>query len=70
MEHHLKEWLADENCGYSNIEDRKKAYQSVTAERLNLVANEILMKENLTVTLKGQKKKVDIGALEALIQNL
>lgn len=57
-------------CGYSDIEDRKAAYQNVTAERLNRVANEILTKENLTVTLKGQKKKVDIGALEALIRNL
>ena len=57
-------------CGYSNIEDRKAAYQNVTAERLGIVANEILTKENLTVTLKGQKKKVDISALEALIQNL
>ena len=57
-------------CGYSDIEDRKAAYQNVTAERLNRVANEILAKENLTVTLKGQKKKVDISALEALIQKL
>ena len=57
-------------CGYSTIEERKAAYQNVTAERLNQVANEILKKENLTVTLKGQKKKTDIGALEALIQKL
>ena len=57
-------------CGYSNIEDRKSAYQNVTVDRLNQVANEILRKENLTVTLKGQKKKVDVSALEKLIKNL
>ena len=57
-------------CGYSNIEDRKAAYQNVTVDRLNQVANEILRKENLTVTLKGQKKKVDVSALEKLIKNL
>ena len=57
-------------CGYSNIEDRKAAYQNVTVPRLNQVANEILRKENLTVTLKGQKKKVDVTMLEELIKNL
>lgn len=57
-------------CGYADVEERKAAYQGVLAERLNQVANEILKKENLTVTLKGQKKKVDIDALEALIKNL
>jgi len=58
------------DCGYANIEDRKEAYQSVTVERLNQVANEILRKENLTVTLKGQKKKVNISELETIIKNL
>ncbi len=57
-------------CGYENIEDRKETYRKVTADRLNQVANEILKKENLTVTLKGQKKKVDIEALETLIKEL
>lgn len=58
------------DCGYETIEDRKAAYQNVTAERLNQVANEILKKENLVVTLKGQKKKVDLERLETMIQNL
>lgn len=54
-------------CGYESIEDRRKAYQSVTPERLSQVANEILRKENLVVTLKGQKKKIETERLEALL---
>ena len=57
-------------CGYENIEDRKEAYRGVTAKRLNQVANEILRKENLTVTLKGQKKKINTDELEKLVKNL
>ncbi len=57
-------------CGYQSVEDRKNAYKEVTAERLNQVVSEILRKENLVVTLKGQKKKVDIEALENVIQGL
>lgn len=57
-------------CGYEDIEARKAAYQNVTVDRLNQVANEILRKENLVVTLKGQKKKVDLIKLEEIIKTL
>ena len=57
-------------CGYASIEDRKSAYRNVTPERLSQVADEILRKENLVVTLKGQKKKVNLEELEMLIAEL
>ncbi|MBE5956023.1 MAG: insulinase family protein [Lachnospiraceae bacterium] len=57
-------------CGYADIEERRQAYQKVSAERLNQVADEILRRENLTVTLKGQKKKINLAELEEIIKKL
>lgn len=54
------------DCGYQSIEDRKNAYESVTVDRLKEIANEILTKENLVVTLKGQKKKIDLDKIREL----
>lgn len=56
--------------GYKNIEDRLEKYSSVTPERLLAVAKEIFRPENLTLTLKGNKKKIDTGRLEDLIKSL
>jgi hypothetical protein len=58
------------DCGYRSIEDRKAAYKKVTPNRLKQVAQEILCGKHLVVTLKGQKKKVDIPALEELIKKM
>ena len=55
------------SAGYRSIEERKELYRAVTPERLREVASEIFRKENLTLTLKGNKNKIDIHALEDLI---
>lgn len=54
------------DCGYGSIEDRKQAYASVTADRLKEIAEEILRRENLVITLKGQKKKIDVEQIRSL----
>ena len=53
--------------GYGGIEDRKKAYASITPERLREIAGEIFRAENLTVAIKGNKKRIDITKLENII---
>ena len=53
--------------GYSDIEDRRSAYEGITPERLCEVAREIFRPENLTVALKGNKKRIDIQKLENII---
>ena len=53
--------------GYGGIEDRRRAYESITPERLREVACEVFRPENLTVTLKGHKKRIDINKLETII---
>lgn len=53
--------------GYSGIEDRRKAYANITPERIREVAREVFRPENLTVTLKCNKKKTDIERLCKII---
>lgn len=55
------------DLGYLDIEDRRSAYEGVTPERLCEVAREIFRPENLTVALKGNKKRIDIQKLENII---
>ena len=55
------------DLGYSGIEDRKRAYASVTPERIREVAKEVFRPENLTVTLKANKKKINFSELENII---
>ncbi len=53
--------------GYGSIDDRRGAYASITPERIREVARAVFNKNNLTVTLKGDKKKIDIDRLNKII---
>ena len=53
--------------GYSGIEDRRAAYAAITPERLREVAREVFKKENMSVTLKANKKRIDKEKLENII---
>jgi predicted Zn-dependent peptidase len=55
------------NSGYKTVEERAKRYKSITPERIREVARELFRPENLTLTLKGNKKKIDTSRLEAII---
>ena len=58
------------DCGYRSIEDRKNAYAGVTEARLRELVQDILRKDNLVVTLKGQKKKLDLAEVKKRIELL
>ncbi len=53
--------------GYGGIEERRSTYASITPERLREVASIVFRPENMTVTLKGNKKRIDISKLEKII---
>ncbi len=55
---------------YLNIQDRAKRYASITPERIREVASLIFRPENMTLTLKGNKKKIDTEKLEEIIKKL
>lgn len=58
------------DAGYTDIQDRARSYAKVTPERIREVASLIFRPENLTLTLKGNKKKIDTSILEEIIKKL
>lgn len=46
------------NGGFRSIEERKREYAAVTAERIAEIAREIFRPDNLVVTLKGDRNKI------------
>ncbi len=53
--------------GYSGIEQRRAAYERITPDRLREVAATVFRTENMSVTLKGNKKRIDLEKLENII---
>lgn len=58
------------NLGYSSLDERIKAYDAITAEDIRRAACEIFAKNNLTLTLKGNKRKIDTPAIESILEML
>ena len=56
--------------GYSCIEERAERYATVTPERIREVSGLLFRPENLTLTIKGNKKKIDVERLENIIRKL
>lgn len=56
--------------GYSCIEERAERYAEITPQRIREVAVALFRPENLTLTIKGNKKKIDVERLESIIKNL
>ncbi len=55
---------------YPSIEARRAAYERITGEDIRRAACEIFRSENLTLTVKGNKKKIDVERIGALIRAL
>ena len=55
--------------GYESLRDRAERYRAVTPERLKEVACALFRRENLTLTVKGRRKGIDLSRLEKIIEN-
>ena len=58
------------NASYASVEERRASYKAVTAERLAALASLIFRRDNLTLTMKADKKKTDRDAIEKLVSRL
>ena len=58
------------NQAYADIEERKRAYDAITGDDIRRVAREIFRATNLTLTVKGNKKRIDTDKLEDIIRGL
>lgn len=55
---------------YRSLEDRIVAYRAVTPERLREIARMIFTSANCTLTIKGNKKKIDTESLHHILLEL
>ena len=55
---------------YSSLEDRIRAYREINARRIREVARSVFSVENLTLTMKASKKRLDSAALSDLLSSL
>ncbi len=55
---------------YRTLSDRIAAYRKITPERIREVANLFFTRENCTVTVKGNKKKIQPEIIESIIAKL
>lgn len=58
------------DAGYTDVNHRSKSYAAITPERIRRVASNIFRPENLTLAIKGDKKKIDVDRLEEIIKGL
>ena len=56
--------------GYRDVSERASVYDAVTPARLARVADEIFRPECLTLTVKGNKRRIDTARLEEIISRL
>lgn len=55
------------SAGYDSIRARAELYSSITPARLREVARTVLRPENLTLTVKGKKNKIDTARLSDIL---
>ena len=58
------------SASYASVEERRASYKAVTAERLASLASLIFRRDNLTLTMKADKKKTDREAIERTVERL
>ncbi len=57
------------NAPYSNTEERAEHYRKIKPDDIMNAAREIFKPENLTLTMKGNRKKTDTEHIEAIVKN-
>ena len=58
------------DLGYESLDGRIAAYEKITGEDVRRAACQIFRAQNLTLTLKGNKKKTDVERLRKIILEL
>ncbi len=55
---------------YPDINARREKYSAVTPERIMLAARKIFTRDNLTLTLKGNRKRIDTEKIRGILQGI
>ncbi len=57
------------NAPYRNIEERAEYYSKITPEDIRAAARQIFRAENLSLTMKANKKKLDLSRIEKILSD-
>ena len=52
---------------YASLVERADRYRSLTPEDIRIAASRVFVRDNLTLTLKGNKKKIDTERLASIV---
>ena len=58
------------DSSYESVEGRAEKYKSITPIRICEVASDVFRPENLTLAIKGNKKKIDLDKIEEIVKKL
>lgn len=58
------------NAGYKSIEDRRAAYTAITPAEIKKAANILFKKSNLTVSVKGNKKRINVQKIKDIVERI
>ena len=58
------------DSNYASISERRTKYENITAERIAQIASDVFRTENLTLTAKGKKNKIDEEKIKELLRRL
>lgn len=58
------------DTGYNGIDERRAKYAEITPERIREVARTVFTVDNLTLTMKGNKKRIDTERIRSILKRL
>ena len=56
--------------GYKSIEERRAAYEGVTPAEIKAAARVLFTKSNLTLSVKGNKKRINVSKIKEIIEKI
>lgn len=57
-------------CGYHSVSDRIAAFSSLSEERITSLACEVFTPDNLVISIKGNKKKIDTEEIKRVVKEI
>ena len=57
-------------CKYYSVSDRISAFSSLSGERITALAGEVFTPDNLVISVKGNKKKIDTAEIRRIVKEV
>ena len=57
-------------CKFTSVGDRIAAFSSLSEEHITSIANETFTVENLVISIKGNKKKINVSEIKKIVKEI